>query len=88
MKSPCCATTAATQAAGQPAAQRARMLENLQALLRDTPNLSEERIAQEVAMLASRSDVREELDRLSSHIAAAHDLLQRGRQTSAASLIS
>jgi uncharacterized protein (TIGR00255 family) len=67
--------TAADQAAGQPAAQRARMLDNLQALLRDTPNLSEERIAQEVAVLASRSDVREELDRLSSHLAAAGDLM-------------
>jgi uncharacterized protein (TIGR00255 family) len=67
--------TAAAQAAGQPAAQRARMLDNLQTLLRETPNLSEERIAQEVALLASRSDVREELDRLSSHIAAAHDLM-------------
>ena len=67
--------TAAIQAAGQPAAQRARMLDNLQTLLRETPNLSEERIAQEVAVLASRSDVREELDRLSSHIAAAHDLM-------------
>ena len=31
---------AVTQAAGQPAAQRARMLENLQTLLRETPNLS------------------------------------------------
>jgi uncharacterized protein (TIGR00255 family) len=68
--------TAATQAAGQPAVQRARMLDNLQTLLRETPNLPEERIAQEVALLASRSDVREELDRLSSHIAAAHDLMR------------
>jgi len=68
--------TAAVQAAGQPAAQRARMLDNLQTLLREMPNLSEERIAQEVAVLASRSDVREELDRLSSHIAAAHDLMR------------
>ncbi len=67
---------AASQAADQPAAQRARMLDNLQTLLRETPNLSEDRIAQEVAVLASRSDVREELDRLSSHIAAAHDLLR------------
>jgi uncharacterized protein (TIGR00255 family) len=67
--------TAAIQAAGQPAAQRARMLDNLQSLLRETPNLPEDRIAQEVAVLASRSDVREELDRLSSHIAAAHDLM-------------
>jgi uncharacterized protein (TIGR00255 family) len=66
---------AAEQAADQPAAQRARMLENLQALLTSSPMLPEERIAQEVALLASRSDVREELDRLTSHIAAAHDLL-------------
>jgi uncharacterized protein (TIGR00255 family) len=68
--------TARHQAAGQPAAQRARMLENLQTLLRETPNLTEERIAQEVALLASRSDVREELDRLSSHMEAARDLLR------------
>jgi uncharacterized protein (TIGR00255 family) len=68
--------TAAIQAAGQPAAQRARMLDNLQTLLRDMPNLSEDRIAQEVAVLASRSDVREELDRLASHIDAARDLMQ------------
>jgi uncharacterized protein (TIGR00255 family) len=67
---------AAEQAAGQPAAQRARMLENLRTLLRETPDLPEERVAQEVAILASRSDVREELDRLASHIAAAHDLMQ------------
>ena len=66
---------AAVAAAGQPAAQRARMLENVQALLRDQSNLPEERIAQEVALLASKSDVREELDRLQAHIGAAHDLL-------------
>ncbi len=66
---------AAAQAARQPAAQRARMLDNLQTLLRETPNLPEDRIVQEVAILASRSDVREELDRLASHLAAAHDLL-------------
>jgi uncharacterized protein (TIGR00255 family) len=64
------------QAADQPAAQRARMLENLQALLDSVPKPPEERIAQEVALLASRSDVREELDRLTSHIQAARDLLE------------
>jgi uncharacterized protein (TIGR00255 family) len=69
---------AALQAAGQPAAQRARLLENLQALLREAQGLTEDRISQEVALLASRSDVREELDRLNSHIAAAHDLLDAG----------
>ncbi len=50
-------------------------MENLQALLREAPSLPEERIAQEVALLAARSDVREELDRLASHIQAAHALL-------------
>ncbi|HKM60993.1 MAG TPA: YicC/YloC family endoribonuclease [Acidisphaera sp.] len=65
-------------AAGQPAAQRTRLMENVSALLREAPSLPEERIAQEVALLASRSDVREELDRLDSHIAAAHALLAEG----------
>jgi uncharacterized protein (TIGR00255 family) len=69
---------AGSQAADQPAAQRARMLENLQNLLRESPSLPEERIAQEVALLAVRSDVREELDRLASHIEAAHALLAQG----------
>ena len=66
---------AAEQAADQPAAQRARVMENLTALLREAPSLPPERIAQEVALLAARSDVREELDRLDSHIVAAHALL-------------
>jgi uncharacterized protein (TIGR00255 family) len=66
---------ATVQAADQPAAQRARLLDNLQSLLRDQPGLPEERIAQEVALLAARSDVREELDRLASHIVAARSLL-------------
>jgi len=67
---------AGIEAAGQPALQRARMMENLAALLQDQHSLPEERIAQEVALLASRSDVREELDRLASHIEAARALLR------------
>jgi uncharacterized protein (TIGR00255 family) len=69
---------ARAQAAEQPAAQRNRLTEALRDLLRDNPGLPEERIAQEVALLATRSDVREELDRLDSHIAAARDLLAEG----------
>jgi uncharacterized protein (TIGR00255 family) len=71
---------AAAEAADQPAAQRARMLEAVRELLREGQNLPEERIAQEVALLASRSDVREELDRLDSHIQAARALLAEGAQ--------
>jgi len=69
---------AAEQARDQPELQRRRMLESLQALLRDQPGLPQERIAQEVALLATRSDVREELDRLGAHIEAARTLLAEG----------
>ncbi|MBC7800017.1 MAG: DUF1732 domain-containing protein, partial [Gemmatimonadaceae bacterium] len=68
-------TAATSDAAGQPALQRARMMDSLAALLRDQPALPQERIVQEVALLASRSDVREELDRLAAHIDAARALL-------------
>jgi uncharacterized protein (TIGR00255 family) len=70
--------TAGAEAADQPAAQRARMLETVQALLAEAPGLPEERIAQEVALLAARSDVREELDRLDAHLHAADALLAEG----------
>ncbi len=75
---------ATAEAADQPALQRARMMESLAALLRDQPlipnqpRLPEDRIAAEVALLASRSDVREELDRLTAHLAAARVLLADG----------
>jgi uncharacterized protein (TIGR00255 family) len=67
--------SATTQAADQPAAQRARMMETVRGLLAELPALPEERIAQEVALLAAKSDVREELDRLSAHLHAAGALL-------------
>lgn len=69
---------AGLQAAEQPGLQRARMLEAVQALLAEIPSLPVERIAQEVAVLAAKSDVREELDRLAAHIDAARALLDEG----------
>ena len=69
---------AEAEAANQPAAQRARVMETLRSLLKESPSLPEERIAQEVALLAARSDVREELDRLAAHIAAARALMEEG----------
>ncbi len=72
---------AAREAAGQPEAQRQRFLEQLEALIGGNgaaARVPEERLAQEIALLASRSDVREELDRLSAHIDAARALLRAG----------
>ena len=72
---------AATEAATQPDAQRQRLMENLAKLLGEADaraRIPEERLATEVAMLAQRSDVREELDRLAAHVAEARRLLASG----------
>jgi uncharacterized protein (TIGR00255 family) len=69
---------AASEAAGQPALHAARLREALAALLEGERRVPEERLAQEVALLATKSDVREELDRLSAHIAACRRLRASG----------
>jgi len=69
---------AAGCAAAQPAAIRGRlqtMMANLADLVAGVP---EERVAQEIALLVARSDIREELERLRAHIEQASDLLQQG----------
>ncbi|MEM7438536.1 MAG: YicC/YloC family endoribonuclease [Pseudomonadota bacterium] len=50
---------------------------NVAKLLDTTEGLDEARIAQELAILAVKGDVAEELDRLDAHIKAARDLLQQ-----------
>lgn len=67
--------TAADTAACQPAALRDRLHRQIADLLAGATPIPEDRLAQEAAMLASRADVREELDRLRAHIAQARDLL-------------
>lgn len=60
----------------QPLALKERLDVALKELLGATPSLSEERLAQELALLATKADVREELDRLKAHIQAAYALLR------------
>ncbi len=55
-------------------ALRERFKTQLTMLLSDT-TLSPERLQQEAAILASKADIREEIDRLEGHVAAARDLL-------------
>jgi uncharacterized protein (TIGR00255 family) len=69
---------AGLEAALQPAAQRARLTEQLAQLLDGERRLPEDRLATEVALLASKSDVREELDRLAAHLEQARALLGTG----------
>jgi uncharacterized protein (TIGR00255 family) len=65
-------------AASQPEALREKLRRQVQDLLDTRTGLSEDRLAQEAALLASKADVREELDRLDAHVAAARDLLAEG----------
>ena len=65
-------------AAAQPAALRARLEQSLAALDDLVPGMPQDRVAQELALLVSRGDIREELDRLRAHIAQAGELLKKG----------
>lgn len=58
---------------------RARLDAQLAAILDGTSGtLDRDRLHAEVAILATKADVREEIDRLKSHIAAARDLIRKG----------
>lgn len=57
----------------------ARRLSNqLSSLLEGNTGLDRDRLYAEVALLATKADLREEIDRLKAHVAAADDLLEKG----------
>ncbi|MCC6737208.1 MAG: YicC family protein [Bauldia sp.] len=57
---------------------RLRLSEQVAALLGATAALDRDRLHQEAMLLAARADIREELDRLVAHVAAARGLLAEG----------
>ncbi|WP_426028627.1 YicC/YloC family endoribonuclease [Brevundimonas sp. TWP2-3-4b2] len=65
-----------TEAAAQTDAIRDRFARGMSELAPDAPGI-EERIFLEAAVLATKADVREELDRLTAHVASARTLLQQ-----------
>jgi uncharacterized protein (TIGR00255 family) len=56
----------------------ARLKEAIADLKASAAGLSEDRLAQEALLLATKADIREELDRLKAHVAAARSLLKEG----------
>jgi len=70
-------TQAKTIAEAQSEVIKKRFVDNLKAVLESIPQLSEERLAQEVAILCVKADICEELDRLSAHIEQAWHLLDQ-----------
>ena len=64
--------------ASQPATLRDRLGAQMKELLDKVP-VAEDRLAQEVALLAVKADVREELDRLTAHVQDARGLIGQGK---------
>jgi uncharacterized protein (TIGR00255 family) len=74
------ALTARAEAAPgrQPEAVKARIAEQVALLLDVSQRLDPDRLHQETILIASRADIREELDRLASHVAQVERLLADG----------
>jgi uncharacterized protein (TIGR00255 family) len=62
----------------KPEAIRARLAESVKALLETGEKFDTDRLHAEAVLLAAKADVREELDRLNAHVAAARDMLKGG----------
>jgi uncharacterized protein (TIGR00255 family) len=61
-----------------PEAIRARLAEQVAALLDTGAKLDPDRLHQEAVLLAAKADVREEIDRLKAHVEAVEGLLKNG----------
>ena len=69
---------AETCPARRPEAIRARLAEQVAALMDQVPALDPQRLHQEAVLIATRADIREELDRLAAHVAEARRLIGSG----------
>ena len=68
-------TAAEASPARKPEAIRARLAADVAALLDAGPSLDQTRLHQEAVLLATKADIREELDRLNAHVIAARAIL-------------
>jgi uncharacterized protein (TIGR00255 family) len=62
----------------QPEAIKARLAEQVATLLASSDRFDPDRLHQEAILLATKADIREELDRLASHVEQARKLVQQG----------
>jgi uncharacterized protein (TIGR00255 family) len=62
----------------RPEAIRAKIADQIAALVEPGRNFDPDRLHQEALMVASKADIREELDRLDAHVAAARKLMREG----------
>ena len=64
--------------ARKPEAIKARLAEQIAVLLESSDRFDPDRLNQEALLMATRADIREELDRIASHIAQAREMIARG----------
>ena len=62
----------------KPEAVRVRLKEQIATLLESSDRFDADRLSQEAILMAAKADIREELDRIASHIAQARDMLAKG----------
>jgi uncharacterized protein (TIGR00255 family) len=62
----------------KPEAIRARLAEQVAMLLESSDRFDQDRLNQEALLIATKADIREELDRIASHIAQAREILAKG----------
>jgi uncharacterized protein (TIGR00255 family) len=62
----------------KPEAVRARLAEQIAALLETTDRFDADRLNQEALLIAAKADIREELDRIASHLSQARELIGKG----------
>src|SRR5246127_3450795 len=62
----------------KPEAIRARLAEQIAALLETSDRFDADRLTQEALLIAAKADIREELDRIASHLSQARELIGKG----------
>ena len=62
----------------KPEAIKARLAEQIAALLETSDRFDSDRLNQEAIMIATKADIREELDRIASHVAQAREMIRKG----------
>lgn len=62
----------------KPEAIKARLAEQIAALLEASDRFDPDRLNQEALLIAAKADIREELDRIASHISQAREMISKG----------
>jgi len=72
------AKKAETAPGRKPEAIRARLAEQIATLMETPDRFDPDRLTQEALLIATKADIREELDRIASHVAQARDMIATG----------